>query len=118
MGILRVGHVDLKVSDIDQALHHYVDIIGLTETSRDQQGRVYLKAWDEWDAYSLVLSPADGPGLNHIAYKVEHDSDLNELAEKIGNRGVEVTWTPTPYFSKAPAKNIGSEARPGMMIMP
>ena len=29
-----------------------------------------------------------------------------------------VTWTPTPYFSKALAKNIGSLAKPGISSTP
>ena len=33
--------------DLEEAVHHYRDILGMVETGRDAQGRVYLKCWDE-----------------------------------------------------------------------
>ncbi|WP_439952529.1 hypothetical protein, partial [Escherichia coli] len=42
-----------------------------------------LKCWDEWDKYSLILTPSDQAGLNHIAYKVEKDEDLDALRELV-----------------------------------
>src|SRR5260370_41104920 len=61
---------------------------------RDANGNVYLKCWDEWDKYSVVLTPADRAGLNHVAYKVEHDSDLDVLEKRIRDWGVPVQKMP------------------------
>lgn len=91
MGILRIGHVNLKVIDMDEALHHYTNVLGLIVTSRDESGRVYLKAWDEWDSYSIALTPSDHPGMDHVAYKVENNDDLDDLAEKVENYGLKVS---------------------------
>jgi catechol 2,3-dioxygenase len=55
---------------------------------------VYLKCWDEWDKYSVVLTPSDRAGLNHIAYKVENDSDLDVLGKRIRDYGVAVEELP------------------------
>ena len=52
-GVLRPGHVQLRVLDLAAALTHYRDVIGLIETGRDAQGRIYLKAWDEHDHHSV-----------------------------------------------------------------
>jgi catechol 2,3-dioxygenase len=38
-----------------------------------------MKCWDEWDKFSLVLTPSDRAGVNHVAYKVEKDSELDQL---------------------------------------
>ena len=54
-GILRPGHVQLRVMELGPALHHYKEMVGLIETARDAEGRVYLKAWDEHDLFSIVL---------------------------------------------------------------
>ncbi|MGB1541858.1 MAG: catechol 2,3-dioxygenase, partial [Cycloclasticus sp.] len=53
-GILRPGHVQLRVLDMEEALNHYCENMGLIETDRDDQGRVYLKCWDEHDKFSVV----------------------------------------------------------------
>ncbi len=88
MGIMRIGHVSIKVMDMSAALKHYENVLGMKKTMADKQGNVYLKCWDEWDRYSLILTPSDQAGINHVAYKVEKDSDLDDLQEKIENYGI------------------------------
>ena len=83
MGVLRIGHASLKVMDMAAAVRHYEDVLGMTSTMKDKAGNVYLKCWDEWDKYSVILTPSDRAGLNHVAYKVEKDSDLDAIQQKI-----------------------------------
>ena len=64
-GVIRPGHVQLRVLDIEAALKHYRDVLGLIETARDPQGRIYLKAWDEHDHHSVVLREADSVEAVH-----------------------------------------------------
>jgi len=94
MGVMRIGHIDIRVMDMAQAVRHYENVLGLRETHRDADGRVYLKCWDEWDMYSVILSPSDRAGMNHVAYKVEKDADLDDLATKIAAFGLEVETLP------------------------
>ena len=99
MGILRIGHASLRVTDIERARRHYVDVLGLTETGRDGDGTLYLKGWDEWDKYSIVLTPAATPGLNHLAYKVESEADLDALQKRIADYGVAVEAVPPGHLA-------------------
>lgn len=94
MGVMRIGHANLRVMDMDAALRHYQNVLGLKETYRDNAGNVYLKCWDEWDKYSLILSPSDHAGLNHVAYKVEKDADLDALKERIEAYGIRTQMLP------------------------
>ncbi|MEZ5658713.1 MAG: catechol 2,3-dioxygenase [Burkholderiaceae bacterium] len=91
MGILRIGHVSLKVMDMEAARRHYTKVLGLKVTMEDKAGNVYLKCWDEWDKYSLILTPSDQAGMNHIAYKVRKDGDLDDLQKKIEDYGIKTT---------------------------
>src|SRR6218665_2523766 len=91
MGVMRIGHASLKVMDMAAALRHYENVLGMKVTMQDKAGNVYLKCWDEWDTFSVVLTPADEAGLNHVAYKVEKESDLDELQQKIEAWGVKTT---------------------------
>ncbi|MEZ5840133.1 MAG: catechol 2,3-dioxygenase [Hyphomicrobiales bacterium] len=87
MGVMRIGHVNLRVLDMDAALGHYLNVMGMKETHRDAAGNVYLKCWDEWDKYSLMLTASDRAGMNHIAYKVEKDEDLDTFKKRIEDYG-------------------------------
>lgn len=89
-GVLRPGHVQIRVLDLDEALVHYKDRLGLLETDRDGQGRVYLKGWDERDWFSVVLREADEPGLDFMGFKVDSVDTLNDLEQKLKDFGCSV----------------------------
>jgi catechol 2,3-dioxygenase len=88
MGVMRIGHVSLKVMDMEAAKRHYSDVLGMKITMEDKTGNVYLKCWDEWDRYSIVLTPSDRAGMNHVAYKVRSDADLDRLQTSIEKYGI------------------------------
>ena len=94
MGVLRIGHANLRVMDMDAALAHYENVLGLKVVLRDAAGKVYLKCWDEWDKYSLILTPSDRAGLDHVAYKVKNDADLDQLQARIEAWGTATTKLP------------------------
>ena len=66
MGVMRIGHVNIRVMDLAAAVKHYCEVIGMTVTMEDKAGNVYLKCWDEWDKYSVVLSPSCWPAAGAI----------------------------------------------------
>jgi len=78
-GVLRPGHVQVRVVELDPAVHFYRDVLGLVETGRDSVGRVYFKAWDERDHNSVVLRQADRPGIDHFAFKVRDSVTLDKF---------------------------------------
>ncbi|MBB4305351.1 catechol 2,3-dioxygenase [Rhodobium orientis] len=94
MGVMRIGHINLRVLDMDAALDHYENTMGLSRTDTDADGNVYLKCWDEWDKYSVILTEADTAGMNSIAFKVEKDADLDAFKKRITDYGVAVTDMP------------------------
>lgn len=92
MGVLRIGHISIRVMDVDAAVKHYEEVLGLKTTMKDDAGNVYLKCWDEWDKYSLILTPSDRAGINHVAFKVQDDADLAALQTRIEAWGVNTQW--------------------------
>ena len=93
-GVIRPGHAAMRVLDLDEALIHYTEYVGLIETGRDDEGRVYLKGWDEHDHHSIILREADHPGLDAMAFKVKDKAALDRLAKRIDAAGVEVEKIP------------------------
>lgn len=98
MGVMRIGHVSLRVMDIEASVNHYQKVVGLLPTGSDSAGNRYFKGWDEWDKYSVILTPSDRAGMNYVAYKVEHDSDLDELKSKLADHGVEAVEEPAGHL--------------------
>lgn len=90
MSVLRIGHINLRVLDMNAAVKHYENVLGMKKTHVDDRGNVYFKAWDEWDKYSVILCESDKAGMNHIAYKVMSDADLDVYKKKIEKAGVRV----------------------------
>jgi catechol 2,3-dioxygenase len=70
------------VTDLKATLTHYVDRVGLHEVSREADGRVYLRVWDESDRHSIVLRQTDVPGMDYAGFKVASDSDLDIFAPR------------------------------------
>ncbi|GAA0692501.1 catechol 2,3-dioxygenase [Marinobacterium maritimum] len=93
-GVMRPGHVQIRVLDMDDALKHYVDLLGLIEMDRDDQGRVYLKGWTEVDKFSVVLREADQPGMDFMGFKCLDEATLDELQRALTDYGVEVDEIP------------------------
>lgn len=88
MGVMRLGHVALKVLSVDEAIDHYTNVLGLIVTHRGDDGSAFLKGWDEWDKYSLILKPSEEAGVEHIAFKVAEIDDLDGFRSRITEYGV------------------------------
>ena len=94
-GVVRPGHCMLRVLDMEAAVKHYTEVVGLDVTDRDEKGRVYLKAWDEQDHHSIVLRQADIPGCDFIAFKVDSKATLERLAKDVSILAAKsITFTP------------------------
>ena len=87
-GVLRPGHVQIRVMDLDEGVRFYRDVLGLEETGRDASGRVYLRAWDERDHHSIILREADRAGMDFFAFKVADAATLDRLEADLRAHGV------------------------------
>jgi len=103
-GTLRPGLVQLRVLDLDKTLDFYLNVLGLNEVGRTDDGRVMLKAFDEFDHHSLTLRLADEAGLDFVAFKVGCSEELEEIKAKTEAFGYEVSEkaanTDQPGFGK------------------
>lgn len=88
-GILRPGHVCLRVLDLEAAREHYIKHVGLIETGSGE-GCIYLKAWDEHDVYSVILRESDCAGMDFYGFKVRSTDDLKFYQSRLETAGVPV----------------------------
>jgi catechol 2,3-dioxygenase len=95
-GVLRPGHVGIRVLGMEAAVRHYTEVLGLIETARDRQGRVFLKAWDEHDHHSVVLREAAEAGMDYMGWRVDSVATLKKLAADLEKSQLvgEMSWVP------------------------
>lgn len=94
-GVMRPGHVQIRVLDMDEAVTHYRDLLGLIDMDTDEQGRRYFKGWTEIDKFSVVLVESDQAGMDFMGFKVVNEETLDSLkAELIAYGGLDVTEVP------------------------
>jgi catechol 2,3-dioxygenase len=80
MGVMRLGLVHLRVTDLEEAREHYSNSLGMTVVA-EQPGKLYLKCWDEWDHHSPVLEEG-GVGLVKLGYKCQTAADLERFERR------------------------------------
>jgi catechol 2,3-dioxygenase len=76
MSISKVGHVVLRVADVDRSVEFYCDGLGLTEVARKDFGEgmmVFLSTGNTHHDLALVETASPslevGNGLHHFAFK-------------------------------------------------
>lgn len=93
MGIMRLGYVHARVTDLTEAKHHYASTLGLYETLQDAttegNRRVFYKGWDEWDHHSVVLEEG-GVGVVKYGWKVENEADIDDVEKRAADFGLTV----------------------------
>lgn len=90
MNILRNAKVAIRVMDLDEALTHYRDYLGLYEVAREDD-RAYLKAWDEYDHHSVILMADDRAGIDHVGFKTRYADDLAEIEKAAIDFGLDTS---------------------------
>lgn len=93
-GVLRPGHISLRVLDLEEGINFYKNTLGLVETGRDGQGRVYFKAWDEREHNSVLIREAESAGVDFFAFKVADKATLDKLDADLQAFGVKTERIP------------------------
>ena len=76
-GVLRLGYVHARVTDLTDAKSHYGNTLGLYPV-HEETGTVYYKGWDEHDHHSVVLEQG-GVGLVKLGFKVADPGDIDTI---------------------------------------
>lgn len=91
MPVAHIGHVELRVTDLEASREFFTDLLGLTVTE-ETADRVYLRAWQDFDHHTLVLSRAQTSGVEHVAWRVEEAGELARAEATLKELGVEYHW--------------------------
>ena len=94
--IVRLSHVEYRVTDLAASRAFYVDILGLQVTDEDES-TVYLRAMEERGHHCIALVKADAPSVGFLAFKLFDEADLDKAAAWFAAQGLPVDWVERPY---------------------
>jgi catechol 2,3-dioxygenase len=91
-----IGHVHLKVSDIDRALAFYRDVLGLDVMQRMGDQAAFLSAGgyhhhiglNTWESRGAVPPPRGTTGLYHVAMRYPSRAALGKALRRLVEAGV------------------------------
>lgn len=95
----RIGHVHLKVSDLDKALAFYHGLLGFAITERFGSQAVFIAAGDyhhhiglnTWHSKGKGPAPVNAPGLYHTAILYPTRKDLAVVFKRLLDAGYPFT---------------------------
>lgn len=93
---VRIGHVHLKVSDIERSLRFYRDILGFEITQRYGKKAVFLSAGgyhhhlaiNVWESEGGRAPPPGSTGLYHVAILYPTRAELARALRRILEAGI------------------------------
>jgi lactoylglutathione lyase len=101
MRVKKLLHTRMRVSDMDQTINFYTDVLGLEVMERKTSPRgshlAFLKVPNSEELIELCSFPPSGPvkvqeDLVHLAFEVEN---LDQTIEALTAKGVKITDGPT-----------------------
>lgn len=92
----RIGHVHLRVSELDRAIAFYRDILGFAVTQRYGSGAAFLAAGDyhhhiglnTWDSLGATPPPPGHTGLYHSAFLYPDRASLGAAIARVQAAGI------------------------------
>jgi catechol 2,3-dioxygenase len=95
---IRIGHVHLKVADLDRALSFYCDVLGFHITQRYGHSAVFIAAGDyhhhiglnTWESKGGSPPPPGSTGLYHTAILYPTRLSLADALRRINEAGLEL----------------------------
>jgi catechol 2,3-dioxygenase len=89
--VAHLGHIELLSPKPAESEQFFCDVLGMQEVARQGQS-VYLRAWGEYECYSLKLTEARQAGIAHTAFRAWSPCALDRLAQEIEASGHGQGW--------------------------
>ena len=104
-----IGHVHLKVSDIDRALGFYRDVLGFEETTRYGDEAVFISAGgyhhhiglNTWESRGGSPPPPGTTGLYHVAIRYPTRATLADAVRRVLAAGIRLSGASDHGVSEA-----------------
>lgn len=98
MKVHSIGHVVLKVRDLERSVPFYTEVLGMKEVARNDRPMAFLIFKDNHHDIALIQTgkdapdtPERAPGLGHVALKIgSTTAELREAKQWLESHGVKI----------------------------
>ena len=105
----RIGHVHLKVADLDRAIAFYSGVLGFSVTQRYGAGAAFLAAGNyhhhiglnTWESAGGTPPPKGHTGLYHTAFLYPSRATLGDALKRVLNAGIKLDGASDHWVSEA-----------------
>ena len=106
---MAVGHVHLRVSDLDQSIAFYRDVLGFNLRQRYGAQAAFMAAGEyhhhlglnTWESLGGSPAPKGHPGLYHAAFLYPDRATLGAAIANVVDQGIEITGAADHGVSEA-----------------
>lgn len=89
--IAHLGHIELLTPAFEASLTFFKEIVGLHESGR-RGNSVFLRAWGDYEKFTLQLTGSTTSGLGHVAFRARSEETLKDLVTNLEKHGVVGEW--------------------------
>lgn len=91
--LAHLGHVEMLTDRFDESLDFFTRVYGLCLSGQDETS-AYLRAWDDYEYHTLMLTRAGTTGVGHIGYRAASPEALERRVKIIEASGTKTHgWT-------------------------
>jgi catechol 2,3-dioxygenase len=109
----RMGHIHLKVADVEQSVAFYCDVLGFQLMARYGPSAAFVSAggyhhhigMNTWESRGAPPPPPDAVGLRYYTIRLPDRASLEQLTERLNKSGVPMENTPEGILLRDPSKN-------------
>lgn len=92
LDVAHLGHIEILSPVPEKSLDFFVNVLGMT-VSGQKGDSVYLRGWDDYERFSLVLTGSKTSGLGHAAFRTRSPQALERRVAALEGSGYEIGWT-------------------------
>jgi catechol 2,3-dioxygenase len=90
--LAHLAHLELLTPKPEESLRFFVDVLGMTETTRKGDS-VYLRGWDDYEHHTLKLTAHKTSGMRHMAFRARSPQALERRVAALKGSGYDIGWT-------------------------
>ena len=104
--LYRMGHLSLRVSDLDVSEKFYSEILGMRPVWRSEGEIAFLECGNDDlaliqipkpDAHAFRHRPRTSQSLHHFGFRVRMKEEVDQLAQDVRERGISIDDGPRDH---------------------
>jgi catechol 2,3-dioxygenase len=89
--VAHIGSVELLTPEFERSLWFFQDLLAMRVVA-EERGSVYLRTWDEYELYTIKLTPSDAAGVGLTTFRAISPEALERRVAAIEATGLGEGW--------------------------